>query len=186
LFAASEAGCICFEVSGNSGSWSGLNAPWEHGGGIESCATGPDQVNIGAPQTAVGTAEDEPAGGREAMGDDTALAQSLMLMLMLMLDKAWFLAEGMLKLGGIYLRYVLEGITSRNSRQTSNVQETLATLWSLEKTGEVKVAGKQGVASSGPKERRRLCITTAAAAYNESKQEVEVAEFRETTPVHRP
>lgn len=34
-YVVSEAGCICFEVSGNrGGSWSGLNAPWEIGYGL--------------------------------------------------------------------------------------------------------------------------------------------------------
>ena len=100
--AVSGAGCICFEVSGNSGGcWSGLNAPWEIGGWIESCATGPDQVNIGAPRRAVGTAKG-PLGGRETMDAEVALVRSLVLMLMLML--ASVLAEDA-GVGDIYLQY---------------------------------------------------------------------------------
>lgn len=52
-------------------------------GWIESCMTGPDQVNIGAPRRAVGA---EAEGGVEGRVDaDVALARMLMLMLERML-----------------------------------------------------------------------------------------------------
>lgn len=63
---------------------------------IESCMTGPDQVNIGATRRAVGA---EAEGGVEGRVDaDIVLAR--MLMLVLMLARARFLKR-MLMLGDI-------------------------------------------------------------------------------------
>lgn len=78
-------------------------------GWIESCMTGPDQVNIGATRRAVGA---EAEGGVEGRVDaDVALARMLMLML-----------ERMLILGDILFTVSLVRCNSGARRQTSSNQ----------------------------------------------------------------
>lgn len=56
-------------------------------GCIESCMTGPDQVNIGAARRAAGAAAE--GGGEGTVDAEVALAQMLMLMLMLGRARFW-------------------------------------------------------------------------------------------------
>lgn len=92
----------CLVIRGGGGQLVWTQCAMGGRGWIESCATGPDQVNIGgAPRKAAGTAKG-PLGGRETMDAEVALVRSLVLMLMLMLDSV--LAEDA-GVGDIYLQY---------------------------------------------------------------------------------
>lgn len=87
----------CLAIRGGKLVWTQCAMGW-----IESCTTGTDQVNIGAPRRAVGTAEEpinQPVSSREMVDAGVALAlaqllkQRRMRMLMLAQGRARFLAE---------------------------------------------------------------------------------------------
>lgn len=132
--------------------------------------TGPGQANIGAARRAVGTAAE---GGVEGtVGAEVALAQ--MLMLMLMLGRVSIL-ERMLVSGDIYLRYVLYGCHGSGSCQRHETGRRGLGPLESGRSGRSEVASKQGVFC-------RARGVGDACGWQRQQQRTEAAEMQRSTP----